>query len=276
MEKIAQGIIKEKQPFERLLLEKNDLLEMFKHNRFKQHLIQSKIPDGTCATVYRCGPLIDLCRGPHVPHTGRIKALAILKNSSSYFLGDANNESLQRIYGISFPDNKQLTEYKQFLAEAAKRDHRKIGRDQELFIFHEWSPGGCFFLPHGARIYNTLIDFIKGEYRKRGFQEVITPNLYNTKLWETSGHWQNYREDMFQLDVEKEPFALKPMNCPGHCLMFGHRERSYRELPIRFADFGVLHRKEASGALSGLVRLFRFQQDDAHIFCRVDQVAYYY
>ncbi|KAF9159010.1 threonyl-tRNA synthetase [Actinomortierella ambigua] len=273
IETCAKNAIKEKQPFVRLEMTKDSLLEMFKHNPFKVHLINDKIPDGTKTTVYRCGPLIDLCRGPHVPHTGRIKAFAVMKNSASYFLGDAKNASLQRIYGVSFPDTKQMTEHKKFLEEAAKRDHRKIGREQELFFFHELSPGSAFFLPHGARIYNTLMDFIKAEYRKRGYHEVMTPNMYNVKLWHTSGHWQNYQENMFAFDVEKDTFALKPMNCPGHCLMFGVRERSYRELPLRFADFGVLHRNEASGALTGLTRVRRFQQDDAHLFCRLDQLG---
>jgi len=272
LESLVKKIVKEKQPFERLVVSKESLLEMFKHNPYKVHLIQTKIPDDTSSTVYRCGPLIDLCRGPHVPHTGRIKAFSIIKNSASYFLGDANNDSLQRLYGISFPDNKQLSQYKLFLEEAAKRDHRKIGKDQELFFFNELSPGSCFFLPHGTRIYNTLLNFIKDEYHARGFHEVITPNMYNTKLWETSGHLMNYKDNMFLFDVEKEQFALKPMNCPGHCIMFKHRERSYRELPIRWADFGVLHRNEYSGALTGLIRVRRFQQDDAHIFCSVSQV----
>ncbi|KAG0246482.1 hypothetical protein B0O80DRAFT_416070 [Mortierella sp. GBAus27b] len=273
LETLAKNIIKEKQPFQRLEVKKEDLLEMFKHNQYKVQLINSKIPDGTSTTVYRCGPLIDLCRGPHVPHTGRIKAFAVLKNSASYFLGDAKNDSLQRIYGVSFPDAKLMAEHKQFLEEAAKRDHRKIGREQELFFFHELSPGSCFFLPHGARIYNTLMSFIKNEYRNRGYTEVMSPNMYNVKLWHTSGHWENYKENMFMFDVEKDTFGLKPMNCPGHCLMFGVRERSYRELPLRFADFGVLHRNEASGALSGLTRVRRFQQDDAHLFCRLDQLG---
>ncbi|RKP21294.1 cytoplasmic threonine-tRNA ligase Trs1 [Rozella allomycis CSF55] len=270
---LASDAAKANLPFERLELSKEQLLDMFKYNKFKQQFIQEKIADGEKSTVYRCGPLIDLCRGPHVRSTSVIKAFEVLKNSSSYFLGDSKNESLQRVYGVSFPDAKQLKEYKKFLEEADKRDHRKIGAAQELFFFHEYSPGSCFFLPHGARIYNTLIDFIKGEYRKRGFSEVITPNIYNSKLWEISGHWQKYKENMFTFDVEKEQMGLKPMNCPGHCLMFGHRERSYRELPIRFADFGVLHRNEYSGALSGLTRVRRFQQDDAHIFCRVDQLT---
>lgn len=272
LETIVSSIVKEKQTFERLVISKENLLEMFKHNKYKQHIIGSKIPDGTSTTVYRCGPLIDLCVGPHVPHTGKIKSFAILKNSASYFLGDAKNDSLQRVYGISFPDKKQMTEYKLFLAEAAKRDHRKLGIAQELFFFNELSPGSCFWLPHGARIYNTLIEFMKTEYRKRGFEEVITPNMYNSKLWKTSGHWQNYADDMFTFDVEKEKWALKPMNCPGHCLLYKFRDRSYRELPLRLADFGVLHRNEASGALTGLTRVRRFQQDDAHIFCMPEQV----
>lgn len=181
-------------------------------------------------------------------------------------------ETLQRIYGISFPDPKMLKEWEKFQEEAKNRDHRKIGRDQELYFFHELSPGSCFFLPKGAYIYNTLIEFIRSEYRKRGFQEVVTPNIYNSRLWMTSGHWQHYSENMFSFEVEKELFALKPMNCPGHCLMFDHRPRSWRELPLRMADFGVLHRNELSGALTGLTRVRRFQQDDAHIFCAIEQI----
>ncbi|RUS19679.1 hypothetical protein BC937DRAFT_87110, partial [Endogone sp. FLAS-F59071] len=320
LETLAKNAVKEKQPFERLVVSKPDLLEMFKHNPYKVHIINDKIPDGTSTTVYRCGPLIDLCLGPHVPHTGRIKAFSVTKNSASYFLGDANNDSLQRIYGISFPDTKQMTEYKKFIEEAAKRDHRKLGKvrvssfviwvytpthplscfertscrsvaEQELFFFHEMSPGSCFFLPHGARIYNTLVDFIKvflvyALNLERHLNMLFIDCIINTDvrlpynhpyprastLWEQSGHLENYKENMFLFDVEKEQFALKPMNCPGHCLMFGHRERSYRELPIRMADFGVLHRNEFSGALTGLTRVRRFQQDDAHIFCRHDQL----
>ncbi|VVT53527.1 uncharacterized protein SAPINGB_P003618 [Magnusiomyces paraingens] len=268
----AKSAIKEKQKFERLVVSKEDLLKMFSYNKYKQALIASKVPDGTSTTVYRCGPLIDLCRGPHVPHTGRIKSFKLLKNSASYFLGDAENDSLQRIYGVSFPDKKLMDAHLKFLEEAAKRDHRKIGKEQELFMFHEMSPGSCFWLPHGARIYNTLNAFLRDEYRVRGYEEVITPNMYNSKLWMTSGHWENYKENMFTMEVEKDTFGLKPMNCPGHCLMFKARERSYRELPWRVADFGVIHRNEFSGALSGLTRVRRFQQDDAHIFCRQDQI----
>ncbi|KXX78274.1 Threonine--tRNA ligase, cytoplasmic [Madurella mycetomatis] len=272
LEAIVSKIVKEKQPFQRLEMSKEDLLKMFAYNPYKQHIIKDKIPDGTRTTVYRNGPLIDLCRGPHVPDTSRIEAFAIMKNSSSYFLGDANNDSLQRIYGVSFPDKKQMAAHKKFLEEAAKRDHRLIGRQQELFYFEECSPGSAMWLPHGMRINNAIMEYIREEYWRRGYDEVMTPNMFNVALWEQSGHLAHYKEDMFLLDVDKEQFGLKPMNCPAHALMFRHRERSHKELPLRLADFGVLHRNEASGALSGLTRVRRFQQDDAHIFCREDQI----
>uniref|UniRef100_A0A670Z581 threonine--tRNA ligase n=1 Tax=Pseudonaja textilis TaxID=8673 RepID=A0A670Z581_PSETE len=271
LENICRSIIKEKQPFERLEVRKEDLLEMFKYNKFKCRILTEKIHTPT-TTVYRCGPLIDLCRGPHVRHTGKIKALKIIKNSSTYWEGKSSMETLQRIYGISFPDAKMMKEWEKFQEEAKKRDHRKIGKEQELFFFHDLSPGSCFFLPRGAFIYNTLVDFIKEEYQRRNFMEVISPNIYNSKLWETSGHWQHYSENMFSFEAEKEIFALKPMNCPGHCLMFAHRPRSWREMPLRLADFGVLHRNELSGTLNGLTRVRRFQQDDAHLFCTMEQI----
>lgn len=213
LEQVATKAIKEKQKFERLELTKEQLLEMFKYNKYKTKFISDKVPDGTSTTVYRCGPLIDLCAGPHIPHSGRIKAFKVLKNSASYFLGDSNNDSLQRVYGVSFPDKKLMTEHLKFLAEAAERDHRKIGKEQELFFFSEMSPGSAMWLPHGTRIYNTLVETLRQEYRKRGYDEVITPNMYSTKLWETSGHWQNYKENMFSFEVEKETYGLKPMNC---------------------------------------------------------------
>ncbi|CAE7256800.1 ths1 [Symbiodinium sp. CCMP2592] len=204
----------------------------------------------------------------------------VTKNSSAYWLGDQNLDSLQRLYGIAFPNDKLLKlgqkdgkEYKKLLEEAAKRDHRNIAKQQELLMFHPvMSPGCCFWFPMGTRIYNKLIDFMRSEYRLRGFQEVVTPNMYDSRLFKCSGHYQNYRSDMYSLDVETQEWMLKPMNCPGHFVMFDSRVRSYKELPLRYADFGVLHRNEASGALTGLTRVRRFQQDDGHIFCRPDQI----
>ncbi|KAK6294382.1 hypothetical protein J4Q44_G00352120 [Coregonus suidteri] len=271
LEALCKAVVKEKQPFERLEVSKETLLKMFKYNKFKCRILNEKVTTPT-TTVYRCGPLIDLCRGPHVRHTGKIKALKIYKNSSTYWEGRSDMETLQRIYGISFPDSKMLKEWERFQEEARNRDHRKIGKEQELFFFHDLSPGSCFFLPRGAYLYNTLTDFIREEYCRRGFQEVASPNIYNSKLWETSGHWQHYSDNMFSFPVEQDIFALKPMNCPGHCLMFSHRPRSWRELPLRLADFGVLHRNELSGTLTGLTRVRRFQQDDAHIFCTMEQI----
>jgi len=271
LEDVVKKIVKEKQPFERLEMTKEDLLEMFKYNPFKVRILNERVKTPT-TTVYRCGPLIDLCRGPHVRHTGKIKAMTVTKHSSAYWEGKADAESLQRVYGISFPDTKQLKEWKAFQEEAAKRDHRKLGREQDLFFFHELSPGSCFFQPKGAHIYNKLVEFIKEGYWKRGFQEVVSPNIYNSKLWKTSGHWDHYSDNMFKIDIEKEMYGLKPMNCPGHCLIFDHGIRSHKDLPLRMADFGVLHRNELSGALTGLTRVRRFQQDDAHIFCRPDQI----
>ncbi|XP_042411104.1 threonine--tRNA ligase, mitochondrial 1-like [Zingiber officinale] len=261
----------EKQPFERIEVTREQALEIFAENKFKVEII-NELPEDKTITVYRCGPLVDLCRGPHIPNTSFVKAFACLKASASYWRGKSDRESLQRVYGISFPDSKRLKEYLTQIEEAKKRDHRILGQNQDLFFFHQLSPGSCFFLPHGTRIYNKLIEFLRAQYRDRGYQEVITPNIYNMQLWETSGHAANYKENMFVFEIEKQEFGLKPMNCPGHCLMFEHRVRSYRELPLRLADFGVLHRNELSGALTGLTRVRRFQQDDAHIFCRESQI----
>uniref|UniRef100_A0A8C7Z2B7 threonine--tRNA ligase n=1 Tax=Oryzias sinensis TaxID=183150 RepID=A0A8C7Z2B7_9TELE len=196
------------------------------------------------------------------------------KQLSSVTLGDQTGPSdLRRLLGVAFPGEKEREEWEREQEEARRRDHRRIGTDQELFFFHDVSPGSCFFLPKGAHIYNTLTDFIKSEYRRRGFSEVVTPTLYSTALWERSGHWEHYSENMFTVTLEdSQTFALKPMNCPAHCLMFEQRVRSWRELPLRWADFGALHRNELSGALGGLTRVRRFCQDDAHIFCTTEQL----
>ncbi|XP_009794575.1 threonine--tRNA ligase, mitochondrial 1 [Nicotiana sylvestris] len=271
IESEAAKAVSEKQPFERIEVSRQQALDMFSDNRFKVEIIKD-LPEDKTITVYRCGPLVDLCRGPHIPNTSFVKALACTKASSAYWRGDKDRESLQRVYGISYPDKKQLKEYLAMIEEAKKYDHRELTKKQELFFFHPLSPGSCFFLPHGARVCNKLLEFIKSQYWKRGYEEVWSPNMYNMQLWETSGHAANYKENMFVFEIEKQEFGLKPMNCPGHCLIFDHRVRSYRELPLRLADFGVLHRNEASGALTGLTRVRRFQQDDAHIFCRESQI----
>ncbi|KAH8046743.1 threonyl-tRNA aminoacylation [Aureococcus anophagefferens] len=234
-------IVNAKVKFERLALTKAELLDMFAYNPFKSAIIQNKVPDGAMTTAYRSGPIIDLCMGPQVPDAGRVKAFEVLRASSAYWLGKTENDTLQRVYG-------------------------------KLFFFDQLSPGSAFFEPHGARIYNGLIAFIKDQYWLREYTEVVTPNVYNFDLWHTSGHALHYKDDMFCFDVEGAEFGMKPMNCPGHCLMFKHDVRSWRDLPMRYADFGVLHRNELSGALSGLTRVRRFQQDDGHIFCREDQV----
>ena len=244
---------------------------MFLENKYKVEIIQA-LPAEARITLYRVGPMVDLCRGPHVPNTGILKAVAVTSASRAFWRADVKNDPLQRVYAITYPDGKQLKEYKHRIEEARKRDHRVVGPHQELFFFHPLSPGSCFFLPHGTRIYNALMELIRDKYWEYEYTEVITPNVYNFDLWRTSGHAAHYKDAMFSFTVEKEEFGMKPMNCPGHCLMFRERVRSYRELPMRYADFGVLHRNELSGALSGLTRVRRFQQDDAHIFCRPEQI----
>lgn len=283
LEKIMSNIIKKKHKFQRLNISKEDALEMFKHNPYKLHVIKTKIQDGSNCSIYRSGDFIDLCRGPHLPHTGFLnkKSIKLKSLSSSYFLGNAQNDILQRIYGYSFPTVEELKQYRIFLEEAHKRDHRKIGQSQQLFLFDKISPGSCIFLPHGTRIYNKLIEFIKSEYHKRGFDEVKTPIIFKNSLWKQSGHLDKYKSNMFCFDINEDQqdksdnentYGLKPMNCPCHCKIFSSSVRSYKDLPIRYADFSVLHRNEAGGTLRGLTRVRSFRQDDAHIFCRSDQI----
>ncbi|XP_068946195.1 threonine--tRNA ligase, mitochondrial isoform X2 [Petaurus breviceps papuanus] len=283
LEQTCQKMVAAAHPFRRLEVSREQLCQLFKDNPFKLQLIEDKVKEPT-ATVYGCGTSVDLCRGPHLRHTGQIGVLKLLTNSSSSWVGSSGTEEpLQRVYGISFPSIEGLKAWEKQREEAAAKDHRRIGKDQELFFFHELSPGSCFFLPRGTRVYNALMTFIRDEYARRGFSEVRTPTLFSTRLWEQSGHWEHYSEDMFVLrpaDCQSDRsthqpggmLALKPMNCPAHCLIFAHRPRSWRELPLRLADFGALHRTEASGSLGGLTRLRRFQQDDAHIFCAAHQL----
>ncbi|GAW81029.1 threonine--tRNA ligase [Plasmodium gonderi] len=266
-------LVKENAEFEKLICTKEEVMELFKYNPFKLELIKSKIPDNKKTSVYKCGNFIDLCLGPHLKNTGKAKAFKVLKNSAAYWLGNKNNDSLQRVYGITFPKKTELNDYLKFLEEAKKRDHRNVGKKLNFFFFDKYtSPGSCFWLPHGAKIYNKLIDFVRREYRIRKYEEVITPNVFSCDLWKTSGHYQNYKDCMFIFNVENKEWGMKPMNCPGHCTMFKQLNASYRSLPIRLADFGVLHRNEITGSLSGLTRVRRFQQDDSHIFCTFDQI----
>ncbi|NXQ13222.1 SYTM protein, partial [Peucedramus taeniatus] len=258
--------------FERLEATRQQLAELLKHNAFQ--LQQLEEVTSPTATVYRCGPLLQLCHGPLLRHTGLIRALRVLTVGvgSAALWGGAGGQSLQRVAAVAFPSTQDLEQWERAQDEAAQRDHRRIGKDQELFFFHKFSPGSCFFLPRGAHVYNTLVEFIRSEYRARGFSEVVTPNLFSPRLWELSGHWQHYSPHIFSVPATPETLSLKPMNCPAHCLMFAHRPRSWRELPLRLADFGVLHRNEPPGTLTGLTRVRRFQQDDAHIFCTLEQL----
>lgn len=273
IEKHAEELIKADKQFLRLIISKENALEMFKYNPFKVSLIKNKIPDNSLTSVYKCGDLIDLCTGPHVVSTGKIKAFKIMKNSASYWLGKAGNDNLQRVYGTAYPSKKELDEYIKMLQELAKRDHRNIGESQSLFLFDPLSPGSAFFMPNGIKIINKLMELMRKEYLVRGITEVQSPNIFKNDLWKLSGHYYKYKSNMFFIKTEDEgDYGVKPMNCPAHCVMFRHGLHSYKDLPIRYADFGVLHRNEISGALSGLTRVRRFQQDDAHIFCRDDQI----
>ncbi|KCZ79756.1 threonine-tRNA ligase [Anncaliia algerae PRA339] len=268
IEKICKEIIKKNYKITQDFISFEELEIFYSFNKFKSHFLKES--DEKILSVYKIEEFVDLCKGPHVPSTGTIKSFKLLKNSSSYFLGNNSNESLQRIYGISFPSTQEMKEYLEFLRLSESRDHRKIGQELDLFHFDQLSPGSAFFLPDGTIVYNRLMNILRKEYKIRGYQEVITPNIYDLNLWKESGHYENYKEHMFLL--KDESFGLKPMNCPGHCLLFKRDEVSYKDLPMRLADFGVLHRNEVKGSLSGLTRVRRFQQDDAHIFCGVEHL----
>ncbi len=269
IEKEMEHIIKENYPFERQVLSKKQALELFGKNKYKVELISEL--DGEI-TAYRHGDFIDLCTGPHLPSTGYVRAFKLLKTSSAYWRADSSREQLQRIYGVAFTEKKHLDEFVKMAEEAEKRDHRKIGRELDLFSIHEEGPGFVFFHPKGTIIYNALIDFMRSEYRKRGYQEIRTPLILNKSLWERSGHWDHYKENMYFTKIDGRDFAVKPMNCPGAVLTYSSRVRSYRELPMRLAEFGIDHRHELSGVLSGLFRVRMFVQDDAHIFVMPEQI----
>ncbi len=275
-EKIEQKmreIIAKKLPCEKKEMTLAEINSTFVDNPYKRELAEEFAKSGKKLTVYTLGKeFLDLCEGPHLPDTSYVKAVKLMNTAMAFWKGDQKNKQLTRVYGTAFPTEEQLKKHLRFLEELEKRDHRKIGKDLELFMFHEWSPGSPFLLSKGAIIYNELLNFVREEYKKRGYQEVITPQLFNKALWVQSGHWEHFKENMFVLEVDGEEFSLKPMNCPSHCLIYLLKNHSYRELPLRIADFCFLHRNEVRGALGGMTRVRKMSQDDAHIYCTPEQI----
>ena len=264
-------LAKSKQEVTRKELTKKEALDTFKDNPYKQEII-NELPDGEVITAYQQGDFIDLCRGPHVANTKQLGYFKLTKVAGAYWRADAKNAQLQRVYGVAFASKDELKQHLFMLEEAAKRDHRKLGKELDLFSFSELSPGSPFFHPKGVVIYNALRDFMRDQYKQRGYDEVITPNVFHSDLWKTSGHWEHYKDNMFTFEAEGQTFSLKPMNCPSHLLIYKGKTRSYRDLPLRLADFGALHRNELSGTLGGLTRVRKFCQDDAHIFITKDMI----
>lgn len=263
-------IVGEKLPFVRKMISKDEALRFFKDDPYKVELI-SELADGTIS-LYQQGDFTDLCRGPHVPHTGMVKAFKLMKVSGAYWRADQTKAQLQRIYGTAYFDKKELAAYLHVLEEAKKRDHRKLGVQYDLFSFHDVAPGMPFFHAKGMAMWNVLLDYWREEHRAAGYVETKTPIMLDRSLWEKSGHWENYRENMYTSTIDDFDYAIKPMNCPGGMLLYGNRRHSYKDLPIRAGEIGLVHRHELSGALSGLFRVRAFHQDDAHIFMMPDQI----
>ena len=270
IEKEMKKIAKDGKRIVRKEISKTEALEMFHDDPYKIDLI-SDLEDGTI-TCYQQGEFIDLCRGPHVDTVKQLKNFKLLKHSGAYWKGDASNKMLQRIYGICFPTAEELQEHLHLLEEAKKRDHKKLGRELGLFMMSEFAPGMQFFLPNGMIIRNLLENFWYEEHTKENYQFIKTPIMMSKELWEVSGHWENYKENMYTTMVDDREFAIKPMNCPGSLLVFKNGLHSYKDLPLRMGELGQVHRHEASGALNGLFRVRTFTQDDAHIFMRPDQI----
>lgn len=271
LEKEVEAIISENYKPQRLeFTTKKEAKEAFKDNSYKCELIDSFEEEPISA--YRQGDFTDLCRGPHLGSLNKIKAFKIMKNSGAYWRGDSNREMLTRIYGISFPDKKRLKDYLQMLEEAKKRDHKILGPELDLFSLKEEGPGMPFIHPHGLIIWNRLLEFLRGLLQEAGYIEIKTPLMLTKELWERSGHWYYYRDNMYVTQIEDREFAVKPMNCPGCMLYYRTNSHSYRELPLRVAEIGHVHRFEASGALNGLFRVRGFHQDDAHIFMLPEQI----
>ena len=266
-------IIKEDLPIERFTLPKKDALELMKDEPYKQELI-NELPEGEEISFYKQGDFTDLCAGPHLLSTGKLKAVKLLSSSGAYWRGNENNKMLQRIYGIAFPKSSELDEYVNMIEEAKKRDHRKLGKELELFFFDETAPGMAYWMPKGFTVMNTLIDFWRKEHKRRGYQEFSGPQLNSSVLWKTSGHWDHYKEDMFVLtDIDGNEQALKPMNCPNSIKIYQSKLRSYKDLPLRFNDVDVIHRNEKSGQLNGLFRVRMFRQDDSHNYVTEEQIG---
>ena len=268
-------ILKEKSPFTREVVSREEARRIFRELGEELKLARlDDIPEGQDITLFRHGQFVDLCRGPHVQNAKQIGAVHLLEAAGAYWKGDESNPMLQRIYGTAFGSKKELAEHLQRLEEAKERDHRRIGQQLELFHLDALSPGSPFFLPKGVVLYNGLVDFVKSLYPKYGYQEVMAPLLFRADLFKTSGHYDHFHDDMFWFAGadDDEELAVKAMNCPGHCHLFNLKKRSYRELPLRLAEFSRLHRNERSGTLTGLARVRSFAQDDAHIFCEPDQV----
>lgn len=265
-----KNIIKAKLPIVRREVPKPEALEFYRNEPYKLEMI-SDLADGTIS-FYSQGEFTDLCRGPHVPDTGFVRALKLMKVSGAYWRADPTKPQLQRIYGTAFFDKKELNDYLTLLEEARKRDHRKIGAALDLFSFHDEAPGMAFFHPNGMEIWNALLAYWREEHRAAGYVETKTPIILNRSLWEQSGHWENYRENMYTLLIDDVESAIKPMNCPGGMLLYKRKRYSYKDLPIRAAEVGLVHRHELSGVLSGLFRVRSFHQDDAHIFMTPDQI----
>lgn len=273
IEGVMNEILKEDLPFERIEISREEAARLFAEqgNDLKLERLRD-IPAGETITIFRHGAFVDLCRGPHVQRTSQIGAVRLLEAAGSYFKGDETKERLQRIYGTAFSSREELATWERATAEARARDHRKLGPELDLFSFHPHAPASPFFHPRGAFVYNALVGYVRELNTRHGYGEVVTPQILDVELWKTSGHYENYRENMFFTEVEGREFAVKPMNCPTHCLIYQSARRSYRELPIRYADFGRLHRYERSGVTSGLTRVRSFAQDDAHVFCTEEQV----
>ena len=276
IEKRMKEHIKASEQFERSDISVDEALARFRElgEDYKVELIEDLIKNegATTVSLYRNGDFVDLCRGPHAPSTDRIKAVALQSVAGAYWRGDSSRTMLTRIYGTAFLSKKDLEEHLELLEQAKARDHRKLGRELGLFRFSEVSPGSAFWLPKGTRLFNELVSLSREMGEPRGYTEVKTPLLYDSELWKTSGHWDKYRENMFLTETEDRSMGVKPMNCPGHAHLFGAQQWSYRDLPVRYSEPGLLHRNEPSGTLHGLLRVRHFCQDDAHIFCSDEQV----